>query len=234
MGWGTQSGVPRVGLWSRNPLQSLRAAPPSLGRALRRGVGTPAPCLCQQVTDSPRAGDGAHAPPEAVSTQPGDAAWRASEGLCQSRPQSGACPPTCGSSGFLARAGAGPGAEQPPPTCALACPARPKFPGEVMQCPGPPRHVAPVPQLRWASSPSPGSRASLGIIHRSVEGTAGPTLPIAPSPGCWWPGLGTRQGRGWVGVPTVPVCQPCRCARRSCCRCHLHTTDSSCSSGAEL
>lgn len=125
-------------------------------------------------------------PPEAGDTQPGDAG----------APR-GALPvpaPVRGLSPHLQVL-----AEQPLPTCALA--ARPKFPGEVTQCPALPS--------TWLGCPSSGGHRPLPRDHGHplASSAAEWRVPACPSPPhlVLWPGLGQGLARG---VPAVPVCPP--------------------------
>lgn len=201
---------------------------PSLGRALRRGAGTPTPWLWHQVTDPPVLGTASILPPEAADAQPGDAADGSARGSASPGPSPGLVPPPAGPGGSWL--GKGQVRGQVLPTCALSCPAKVSWGSHAVPRPSPahgssaPAPVGTVPLPGIAGSP---------WHHPSFRGDSGSHPARRPLTWVLVARAGARQGRGRAGLAAVPVCPPCRCARRSCCRCHLHTTDSSCSSGAE-
>lgn len=160
--------------------------------------------------------------------------WQYPAGRCCLMGQRGALPvpaPVRGSSHHLQVLGA-PGWGRGRAALAQLCPRVPS-PAEVSWG----SHAVPRP------SPAHGSGAPAPVGTVPLPGIAGtpwhhPPLSRGDSgshparrPLTWVPVARAGHGRGWLGA--CPPCRCARCARRSCCRCHLHTTDSSCSSGAE-
>lgn len=173
----------------------------------------------------PVLGTGTTLHPEAGDAQPGNAAVTGHRGGLPAPAQGLSTPAKPPGAAWLRLSST--------PARTPACPAQPKFLGKVMRGPGPPRHMALVPQLRRASSSFLGSMGT--PWHPPAEWAPAPTLPSQP-PHLGAGGLGSAHGRAeslgrcasrsWCASRS-------RCASRSCRRCHLHTTDSSCSSGTE-
>lgn len=235
-------GVPSWGRGAETPLLSLQAVhpPPRQGSSVRAAV-TPGCHLCRRVMlvvlatsccpgwdwwhagvtggDSRMLGTGATLHLDAGDTQPGDAAVMGHRGaLPAPDPAWGLSSQPQLRGAARLRLGRGTGAEQP--SCPPAHPPHPDVPSpaKVSQR----SHAGHGPSLcTWLWCPSSGGHRPPPRHGRHPLASPGggdtgshPARP-PPSPGCRWPGLHTRPGRGLGSVcqPELvcqpePVCQP--------------------------
>lgn len=186
-------GVPTLGCpgwgWGVETPCSPCGRQPQAGQGSPEGSGDTTRCLCQQVMDSLCWGQCPSSPRGLITLSRAMLPDGSVRGSASPDPNPGLVPAPAAPGG--SRLGQG----QVLPVCALWCPAKVSWGS----------HAVPSPRLGCPSSggrrpPIPGIAGTLWITHGSVEGTAGPSLPV---PAHLVPVA--RAGQGSAGCP---VCQP--------------------------